>query len=113
MRHLIIALLLTSCGLSQNEYDNLDSSNEWPKLSEAKGLHAEIIYDESSNYGFNIYMDNLLLIHQPMIPGVPGKMGFASREDANQTAKLVIEKIQSQNFPPTITRRELDSLGVW
>ena len=46
------------------------------------------------------------------MPAVPGKRGFKSEADALMVGKLVVKKITS-NQQPTITIRELDSLGVY
>ena len=71
-----------------------------------------IIPAEGNTYGYEILVKNKLLIHQPNIPGMPGNKGFQRKTDAEKTAKLVIKKIQKGMMPPTIEKKELDSLGI-
>lgn len=71
-----------------------------------------IITPDSTTYGYDIYADKKLLIHQPSIPGMPGNKGFESRKDAVLVAKLVMEKMQKGIMPPTITKDELEKLKV-
>ena len=52
-----------------------------------------------------------IYIKQEFMPGIPGKQGFKSADDALLVGNLVIKKISS-NQPPIITTRELDSLGI-
>jgi hypothetical protein len=63
-------------------------------------------------YGYNIIINGEVKIHQPHIPVVPGQLGFASAQDARKTAQLVISKIEQDQFPPQLTHRELEDLGV-
>jgi hypothetical protein len=73
-------------------------------------LHA-VPVQTGSGWGYNIMADERVFIKQEYIPAVPGKEGFKSADDALLVANLVIHKI-STNQLPTITTRELDSLGV-
>ena len=52
-----------------------------------------------------------IYIKQEFMPGIPGKQGFKSADDALLVGNLVIKKISS-NQPPIITTRDLDSLGI-
>jgi hypothetical protein len=71
-----------------------------------------IIPSEASTYGYEILVNNKLLIRQQSIPGLPGNKGFATKADAAKTARLVIKKLQQGVMPPTITTRELDSMKI-
>ena len=53
-----------------------------------------------------------MLIHQPVIPGLPGNKGFKTKPDAEKVAKLVIEKIRKGQMPPTVTTEEMKKLKV-
>jgi len=55
--------------------------------------------------------DDKIYIKQEFIPGVPGKLGFKSAEDALKVGNLVVKKISS-NQSHTISAGELDSLGI-
>ena len=63
-------------------------------------------------WGYDIYLDGRHYVHQKHIPSVQGNTGFATKEDAEKTAQLVIKKIEKNIMPPGITPQELDSLGV-
>jgi hypothetical protein len=66
----------------------------------------------NSTYGYDIYVDNKLLVHQPNIPAVSGQKGFTRKEDAANVAQLVVSKIKAGIIPPTVTRQEMEKLGV-
>jgi hypothetical protein len=71
-----------------------------------------IIPSEANTYGYEILVNNNLVIRQQNIPGLPGNKGFATKADAAKTAQLVIQKLQQGAMPPTITIRELERLGI-
>ena len=71
-----------------------------------------IIPSESNTYGYDILVKNKILIHQQNIPGMPGNKGFPVKADAEKVARLVIKKIQRGMMPPTMERKELDSLKI-
>jgi hypothetical protein len=43
---------------------------------------------------------------------VAGQIGFASVQDARRTARLVISKMELNQFPPQLSYRELEDLGI-
>lgn len=65
-----------------------------------------------AGYGYDIYIDGKLYVHQPHIPAVAGSRGFTSEMDAKKTADYVAYKIQHNIMPPSVTVEELDSLDV-
>ena len=71
---------------------------------------------DSSNYflgfGYNIILDNHIFIHQPSIPSIQGNKGFATKEQAERVAQFVIYKLTHNIMPPSVTTKELDSLGI-
>jgi hypothetical protein len=84
---------------------NRQYSHEGKKL-----LHA-VPVQTAYGWGYNILADEKIFIKQEFMPGVPGKQGFKTSDDALLVASLVIKKISSNQLP-TITFRELDSLGL-
>lgn len=72
----------------------------------------KIIPAEGKGFGYDIFSDGKLLIHQPVRPGMPGKDGFASEESAKKVAELVIEKINKGEMPPTVTDEEMKKIKV-
>jgi Domain of unknown function (DUF4907) len=67
---------------------------------------------KATGYGYNIYLNGKLYIHQPLLPATIGNTGFSTAEKAATTARLVIYKIEHNIIPPGVSVRELDSLGV-
>jgi Domain of unknown function (DUF4907) len=63
-------------------------------------------------WGYNILEDNKIYIHQEFMPGIPGKHGFATKEDAVLVGNRVIEKISS-NQMPTMDSSDLRTLGIF
>lgn len=62
-------------------------------------------------WGYELYYRDKIIIHQEIIPAISGTKPFATRKDAMQTGKLVVQKINKGDIP-SITRQELDSLKV-
>jgi hypothetical protein len=75
-------------------------------------MHYEILTNKDSSYGYDVYVNGKLLVRQPSIPGMAGAKGFLRKADAKKVATLVIKKIQQGLMPPTIVKRELDSLKI-
>lgn len=81
------------------------------KKSTAKLSH-QIIDAPGNTFGYDIYSDGKLKVHQPSIPGQPGNGGFKTKAAAEKTAKFVIEKIKKGEMPPTVTSEDLKALKV-
>lgn len=65
-------------------------------------------------FGYDIFMfnGNSPYVHQPHIPAISGNRGFNTEEQAHKAAELIVYKIKNNIMPPSVTPRELDSLGV-
>ena len=72
----------------------------------------KIIPAANGTYGYDIYADRRLSIHQPSIPAMPGNEGFKTRATAEKVARLAIAKMKKGELPPTISPGELKKLGV-
>lgn len=68
--------------------------------------------EDNSGFGFTIIKNGKPVIVQKNIPSVQGNIPFVSDEDALATANLMIAKMKSGIFPPSIKPEELDSMGV-
>ena len=75
-------------------------------------IKAVVIPSENNTFGYDIYVYGSVLVHQPSRPGLPGRAGFATEEDAMKVADLVIKKIRNNEMPPTMSIEELQELGV-
>jgi hypothetical protein len=71
-----------------------------------------IISSAGNSFGYEIQIQDKVIIRQQSIPGAPGTKGFDKKEDAEKVAALVIIKMRRGIIPPTIEKKELDSLKV-
>lgn len=69
-------------------------------------------YKGKNGWGYDIYVNNKLLIHQPDIPALSGNRGFPTKTHAQRVAELVVDKIRKNILPPSITKQELKDIGV-
>lgn len=67
---------------------------------------------KSKGWGYDLYIDGHKTIHQPIIPGVAGNNSFKTEEQAKRTGNFAINKMKQTGSLPTISIKELDSLGV-
>ena len=72
----------------------------------------KLITVQNKTWCYDIYKNKKLFIHQTSIPGLPGNAGFKSQSDAEKVARLVIEKLEKGEMPPTVTKDELNKLNV-
>jgi hypothetical protein len=75
-------------------------------------LSYKIIEAANKTFGYDIYADDKLMIHQKSIPAMPGNDGFKTKADAEKVAQLVIEKIKKGEMPPTVSVEEMKKLKV-
>jgi hypothetical protein len=96
--------------------DNQNSSNAPSFSSSSLTIKTFEIVDSITNkslgWGYDIYNDNIKTIHQPIIPALPGNMAFPSEKDAKKTGLYAIDKIKKTGSLPSLSIKELDSLGV-
>ncbi len=76
------------------------------------GYSIEIISSPGGGYGYNIYHEKKLRIHQPSVPAMQGSHGFTTKADAEKIARKVIEKMKNGEALPAITIEELKELNV-
>ena len=65
-----------------------------------------------NTFGYDVYQNGKLLIHQPAIPGREGNKGFRTAADAEKVALLVVSKIKNGIMPPAVTQQEMKELGI-
>lgn len=71
-----------------------------------------IIDAPDHTFGYNVYMERKLVIHQSAIPGVAGTKGFKTKKNAAAIAQLVIGKMQNGEMPPAVSINEMKKLNV-
>lgn len=69
-------------------------------------------FKTEQGWGYDIFVNGKLYVHQSNIPAISGNRSFAKEEYAAKTAELAIDKIKKHVLPPTISIKELDSLRV-
>ena len=72
----------------------------------------KIIPSANKTFGYDILLYGRPLVHQPIIPGLPGNEGFTTEERAQTVAEFVVKKIRNNEMPPTVTIEDLNSMGV-
>jgi len=80
-------------------------------VSDYDTIRAKVIELEIG-WGYEISINNKTYIRQTIIPAIEGNYTFGSPEDAQKIANLVGTKIMNDFMPPSVTIKELDSLGV-
>jgi hypothetical protein len=93
------------CSFGQSKTDILP-----PSLNTEVALSYKIFSAANETWGYDIFSNNKLTIHQQTIPGLPGNDGFKTKEGAQKVAKLVIEKMIKGEMPPTVTEHELKKI---
>lgn len=85
-----------------------------PKTVQAADAKIEVkTFQQSAHgWGYDVYLNDKLYIHQPHIPAIGGNQGFRNEATARKTAKFIEWKIRHNIIPPSITPEELDSLQV-
>ena len=73
------------------------------RQSKKKKDFATKIFEGFNGWGYDILVDDELFIHQESIPSWPGKAGFQKKEQAEQTAQLIINKLKQGRFPAVTT----------
>ena len=119
---LIIVLFFVCCNTKnrskeqsiKNQSDNSEASINPRKEGKQKNHQIDVktINTESLGWGYDIYIRGDLFIHQPHIPAINGTRGFETEEKARKAGEFVSFKIQNNISPPSVSRDELDSLGV-
>lgn len=115
--------MLLSCNNSKEETQQTASVSDSTIVPEAPTFNSENLevktYEvkdttsgKSLGWGYDLYMDGHLTIHQPILPGVAGNISFSSEEEAKRTGTFALEKMKKSGGLPTITVQELDSLGI-
>ena len=124
MRYLFFLLVLSSsivrAQLPSIPHQNMDSlKRAMAKQKEANKKRAAktqftyfVIKANNNNFGYDVYADGNLYLHQNTIPGIGGNNGFADTASAGRVARFAIKKIQQGELPPTITTEELQELKI-
>ena len=75
-------------------------------------LTYKIIDAANYTFGYDVFTNGRLMVHQTSIPAMPGNEGFKTKEDAAKVAELVMQKIERGEMPPNVSVDELKALKV-
>ncbi|MEI9956856.1 MAG: DUF4907 domain-containing protein [Ferruginibacter sp.] len=76
----------------------------------AAGYTYKIIDAAGATFGYDIYKNGRLAIHQPSVPAMPGNKGFKTKEAVVKVARLAIQKMSNGESLPTISIKEMQKL---
>lgn len=112
-----ISLLLFSCNenvkpIAENKVDSPVANTASVAVTPAENTYSVKTYTVSGGWGYDIFVNEKLYIHQPAIPAIAGNKSFVSEDEAVEVANIMISKIKNNIMPPAVTVDELDSLGV-
>ena len=108
MKHIIILSIVFAFFVSCK---NENSTQQIINANDSAIITTEVV-DLDSGYGYTIYKDDKIFIHQTMIPAVNGYFLFSTTDDAQKVADYVAGIMSRKAGLPSITVEELDSLGV-
>lgn len=67
------------------------------------------LFKSGNGWGYDIQKNNVIYIHQPYIPAVPGQIPFSEKKSARKAGRLVIKKIRNHQSP-ALTQEEIKSI---
>ena len=102
--YILFAISVILFALSRFTGNNRHNRNNEIKLSSRT-------FKGDAGWGYDIYTNDTLYIHQEFIPAAEGRKGFSTKEDAEKISRLALAKLKSCKLP-VITIEEIDSLGI-
>ena len=101
----------------KSTHKNVQNKQESPSFPSSESfknakLTYKIISAPNNTWGYDIFKDDKICIHQSSMPGMPGINGFTSKENAEKVAQLVVTKIQNGEMPPTVTQEEMKAVDA-
>jgi len=97
------------CGTSGNQSTEMITV---AKMVQPDSVYQVVIVATADGWGYQITQNKSVIINQPTIPAISGNHAFASEPEARSVAMLVVEKLNHGRMPPSVTVKELDSLGI-
>lgn len=85
--------------------------NNNPDKNSKEDFSTEIFKTENGGFGYQIKLNDQVIINQEIIPAISMNASFKTEKDARNTAKLVVQKIKNKKVP-SVTVQELDSIGI-
>jgi hypothetical protein len=82
------------------------------KTLEVKTFEVKDSLGKAKGWGYNIYVNNSIALHQPIIPAIEGSKSFKTEQDAFKTGTYAAYKIKTTGSLSALSIEELDSLGI-
>jgi hypothetical protein len=105
-----------SCGKRTTKSLTIDptinNSEQTMQTQIADDIKSKTFRNPDSTWGFTIYVNGRIYIHQQTISASKTISGFLTENDADKTSELVVKKIKNHISPETVSDKELDSLGI-
>lgn len=102
---------LILCSFSLFSQQSLTAKQQsFPTTKATDKITYKIIDAGNNTFGYDIISNGKPMIRQTTIPGLSGNEGFKTKQQAENVAKLAIEKINKGAIPPSITIEELKQL---
>ena len=109
---LLVSFFFIKCE-NNDEKEILKETNATPLTEQQNPIFSTQVFNiKNKQFGYDILMNGQPYIHQPHIPAISGNNGFTSKNKAQIAGDFIIKKLNNNIMPPTITLKELDSLGV-
>ena len=113
-------VFLFSCSNKTEDVSNINTiSTAAPtetNISEESNYSIQLFLVDSLNpklgFGYNILANGVVFIHQATIPSVAGNKAFETKEKAELVANLMAQKLKNNIMPPSVSKKELDSLNI-
>lgn len=102
----------TTCADSIVESKIPDSTPVSDSSSSHFSMHTFKNAEGLEGFGFDIYKEGKMMIHQNSIPAIQGNRGFNTEEEAKAVGGLMLYRISNGIMPPSISIEDLDSMGV-
>lgn len=69
-----------------------------------------VVFSVSNGWGYDILVDDSVIIHQESIPSYGNGLAFTEKQQAQQAANLVLKKLKTSGGLPTLSRFELKEI---
>lgn len=117
MKKISLALLLflsvTTYGQQKIFFTSSKFLNKIPHNGTEKTKFTyKLIPSANNTFGYDVFADNIIILHQQQMPGKADGVGFSGKEDAIKVAQRVILKLNHPIVQPVVSTTELQLLGI-
>lgn len=67
------------------------------------------VFKVMNGWGYDVLVNDTVIIHQESVPVLQKQQAFSQKDQAEKTAKLVIQKLKSGTLP-TLTKFDLEKI---